>query len=352
MKWTATPFEGNDLPKVGLFFKNQFPGPGTYGSQSLFQWKIVDNYYMEGVLNLVKDDATIASTTSVTPKKLLVNQKELKAAEIGDTYTDSNYRRQGMFALLINKTREDAESKGIGFVYGTPNSQSLPGYEKKANFKLIPSAEVATYLLPLNIGYKLKNTPLKYFSNLLGAFSSVFLFTFYKIKSVLNGNSGFQAEKINELPENWDELWENSKNNYDFIFSRSKESINWRFFQNPNKYSFYLLKENGNPVGYIVTRYLLDEEGDSLVIADFLTIPGKEKALNTGFDHIVQEAYLNNVNFITTWCPNKGPFAESFEKFGFLNRSKVNIICYQNSTAEEINQCKNWHFTMSDSDNI
>lgn len=150
-KWTATPYSMDDLPKIAQFFKRQYQGMGTYGGSDLFYWKVVDNALMPGVINLVKDGDRIASTTSVTPKRLIVGGQEIAGAEIGDTYTDANYQRQGMFLLLINQSTQDALARGVQFVYGTPNTQSLPGYEAKANYLRIPSLQLTSLSLPINV---------------------------------------------------------------------------------------------------------------------------------------------------------------------------------------------------------
>ena len=117
LNWTINRFETDDLSKIRLFFKRLYTGMGDYGSIDLFNWKIQENYASTGIINLIKDDKEIVSTTSLTPKFLYFKGKKGIVAEIGDTYTDPNYQRKGMFSLLINQTRKDAETKGIPFIY-------------------------------------------------------------------------------------------------------------------------------------------------------------------------------------------------------------------------------------------
>ena len=57
-----------------------------------------------------------------------------------------NYQRKGLvLSMLINQTRKDAEDKHW-VCFSTPNKQSLPDYEKKANFKIINNINV--YSIP------------------------------------------------------------------------------------------------------------------------------------------------------------------------------------------------------------
>ena len=53
-KWLHTPFENKDLPNIGSFFKELYPGFDGYGSMGYFHWKIVANYLNPGIINLVK----------------------------------------------------------------------------------------------------------------------------------------------------------------------------------------------------------------------------------------------------------------------------------------------------------
>ncbi len=149
--WSTVPFEPYDLPKIASYFKKVYQGHGLYGNTDLFHWKIIDNYIRPGIINLVKEGDQIVSIASVTPKRLFLKGQEVLAAETGDNYTDPKYQRQGMFELLVKKSTQDALDVGISFIYGTPNSQSLPGYEKKANYKTIPEINIRLLALPVNV---------------------------------------------------------------------------------------------------------------------------------------------------------------------------------------------------------
>lgn len=151
-KWTSVPFTREDIPQLSRFFREVYTGFGSYGTMDLFQWKIIDNRVKPGIINLVKDGNRIVSVTSITPKELILKGENYPVAEIGDTYTDSDYQRQGMFALLINQSTRDAAKLGLSFIYGTPNHQSLPGYEKKANYKTMPALNVRSLIFPIDIG--------------------------------------------------------------------------------------------------------------------------------------------------------------------------------------------------------
>ena len=69
-EWTINKFEPDDLSKIRLFFKRLYTGMVAYGSMNLFNWKMQENYASTGIINLIKDETKIVSTTSLTPKFL------------------------------------------------------------------------------------------------------------------------------------------------------------------------------------------------------------------------------------------------------------------------------------------
>ena len=221
-KWSHIPYEQRDLSAIGLFFKELYTGSDEYGNMGFFNWKIVDNYIQPGIINLIKDGSRIASTTSITPKLLLYKNKVIKVAEIGDTYTHPDYWRQGMFSLLINQTRKDAENKDINFVYGTPNELSLPGYQKKANFDIIQNLHVRSLTFPVDIRSKVQKRSHWIFGNIIGSIFSILSFLFYKIKNIFFLlDKTIIVEEINKIPQDWNDFWNHAKEDYDFIINRT-----------------------------------------------------------------------------------------------------------------------------------
>ena len=352
-KWSHIPYERMDLPAIGLFFKELYMGQGDYGNMGFFHWKIVDNYIQPGVVNLIKDGNRIASTTSVTPKLLVYKGEIVNAAEIGDTYTHPDYWRQGMFSLLINQTRKDAEKKGINIVYGTPNKLSLPGYQKKANFDIIKNLHVRSMGFPVDIKPQIQKKSHWILGSIIGSTFSILSFMYFKIKNIFFFlDKSIVIEEINEVPQDWDDFWNEAKEGYDFIFNRNTRATTWRYLDNPNNYKLISLRKNEVLIGYLVFRVISAEEEKYIIIADYLTLPGEENALYIGINHIIERAYKVGSNHVNLWCVENSPYFRVFKKKGFFARDNIPVICYQNEFAQEINNCTSWHFAIGDSDNI
>jgi hypothetical protein len=351
--WVPVNYVKNDLPLIASFFKELYKGQGNYGDMGLFHWKIVDNYIQPGIINLIKDGNRIASTTSITPKLLIFKGNCITAAEIGDTFTHYDYSRQGMFAVLINQSRQDAENIGINFVYGTPNDLSLPGYQKKANFNILQNLKVNSLLFPINIRHSVQNKSHWIIGSISSSIFSMLSYIFYKTKKwMLLLDKSIVIENISKVPPDWDVFWQKAKVGYDFIFNKNTEAVNWRYFKSPNKYRVMALRKNETLIGYAVIRSIHSEIGTYVTLADFLTLPGEEKALYTAIHDIIEHAYKVGAINVNLWCDKNSRYYKLFKTSGFIERGTIPVISYNNKFTEQFNNCTSWHFTKADSDNI
>ena len=345
--------ENKDLFDIDLFFKKHFIGKFRYGTMGLFFWKIFKNPFNIGFVNLFKDDDKIIATTSITPKSLLIKQKEFLAAEIGDTYTDPNYQGQGFFSRLINYSRKNAYENDIRFVYGTPNNQSLPGYKKKANFDVIQSFNVRVLSLPIRIEVNLKSKTGWLLANIGDlAFNLINRLYLFLLSIFINTDSKYSVEECDIIPEDWDEFWSFASTNWNFIFNKDSTSILWRYFQNPEKYVLLTVRSSEKLVGYCVYRILHDESGTNLAIADYLFQKQHSSALNCCLKVIKSKALKMGVKSVFLWCDSNSPYYYLFRKNGFTYRSHIPLISYKDELFEELKAIDKIHFVMADSDNI
>lgn len=347
--WTASRFEINDLSLIGLFFKKQFNGVGRYGSMGFFDWKILKNYTKQGFVNLVKDGDRIASTTSITPKTVRLNNQDYIVAEIGDTFTDPNYQRQGMFSLLINRSREDAQKIGLDFIYGTPNAASLPGYEKKANFKVMENVQIALHQTRLDITKPLSQRAPWFLAKLASVFHQLLKSLVLRAKS---GLSEAVVEEVDELPNDWDDFWNELRDQHGYIMHRSRSALEWRFFTNPNIYHFLVVRLKGKIIGYLTYRVISGTDSRNLSIGDFAFLKGHEKAIHNALNSVYKTAFVLNIELVNSWSVAESPYHTEFIRTGLSQVSEIPLICYQSEFAERFKKCDSWHFTMSDTDNF
>jgi GNAT superfamily N-acetyltransferase len=353
-KWNAVPYQPLDLPAVARFFKRNYSGPGSYGSADLFHWKLSANVTAPGILNLVKDGDEIVCTMSVVPKKALFKGSGKVVAEIGDIYTEPAYQRQGMFALLARRSTADAEARGIHFIYGLPNQQALPGWEKRGNFKIMSGVQIKSLVVPLDIKPLLQKDSRWLMGHYASSLFLTMMWVYFAVrKAIVRIPASLTVEEVTAIPPGWGDFWDEAKAPFDFILSRDRETMHWRYFLNPNRYRFYILREGRRITGYLVYRIIFDPAVTVLVIADYLSLPGREKDLRMLLFKVIHDAAIAGVTKVNAWCTASSGYIDTFKGFGFIERSDIPIISFQNDYSRSLqDQFRRWHFTVGDSDNV
>jgi hypothetical protein len=349
----TTKLEKEELFKLDTFFKRQFSGSYRYGTMGYFFWKIFLNPFREGFVNLIKNGNDIAATTSITPKSLVLNQKLVSVAEIGDTYTDSLFQGRGYFSTLVNESCVKAELMGIELVYGTPNNQSLPAYLKKTKFKNITLFDIRSFNYLLRVDHILLPKVGRLFADLIDSFFRLLViahsfFLWYQS----SGKEFSKIEHLTDLPLDWDDFWNDCLGSWDFIFCRDVKSMSWRFFSNPEKYSFLVVRSIDRIVGYVVYKINSDLSQSTLVIADFLFLEGFETEFNSCLKLLRKIAIDKRLNSISLWCDNKSVYRVALKKSGFIVGSNFPVIFSNSEVFKGLGQSARIHFTLADSDNV
>jgi hypothetical protein len=89
-----------------------------------------------------------AAFYGVLPCMLRLNGTSIRAAQSADTMTHPRHRRGGLFVNLAERTYALAREKGIEVIFGFPNQNSLPGFNK-LRWKFLDTP-MQTFTLPAN----------------------------------------------------------------------------------------------------------------------------------------------------------------------------------------------------------
>ena len=333
---------------VDQFFKVQFKGNYRYGQMGYFYWKLLKNKTSNGFINSYIDKDKIIATTSIIPKTLLYKSKEYVVAEICDGFVDQNYQGKGLFVNLIKESKRDA--KNFYFIYGTPNYLSLPVFLNNTSFQKINFFEVYSFIYPLSIKKILR----KRIGNNLSSIINIPYKFFVKFEITLarfkyNFSKTYTYKQIDSLDQSFNKFWSKASTEWDFIFIRNREMLNWRFDENPKKYNKIIFKKDSSTIGYIV--YTNSYGDDSrIIIADFLFLKDHYKAFDYSLLILKEIALKKGISGISLWNSLHSGFTKILFKNRFYKNNEVPIIL-DNANNKKI-ECKNFHFTISDSDNI
>ena len=155
------------------------------------------------------------------------------------------------------------------------------------------------------------------------------------------------------LPVDWELFWDEARSNNDFLLSREREYLKWRYFDNPYRYHVLIARRMGRIRGYLVYRLIMDERMPTLRIADYLSAPGEASVLAGLLTRVIQAALEMGAVKVSAWCPSSNPHFRQFSAYGFQAGGEIPVICHQSAVARKIQQeCKIWHFSLGDSDNV
>lgn len=355
IRWQARSFEDADFEKASALRKLFLTEGGSQRRSceaEYYRWKLLANPAGVGLFHVADDGGQVVGITTITPKRIQLRGKPTLGAEIGDTFTHPDYQRQGMFSALVSLTREKASLARMEFIYGTPNDQSRPGYEKKLNFAQVPSSRVYNYVRPLNVAPVLSvHLGRPNVARLLAPVIGLAFHTVYRFRSP--GKKGVDISLVSEFPQDITDLFEHCASKYGWILRRDKEYLDWRFLANPDQYHIWIASREGKTAGYLVTREGHFGELRGGYLADFL--------VKEDFPEVFQELLFSaasslrsaGVDFLAAWAVKASLYQRILSRCGFLQLKPVPIICYKNDVGLQFVEGQHrWHFTISDSDNI
>jgi predicted N-acetyltransferase YhbS len=111
---------------------------------------------------LAKDSENdLAAYYGVFPMRMSIDGKDYLIAQSGDTMTAPEHQKKGLFTDLAKLTYKLAQEKGIQMVFGFPNKNSLPGFQKKLDWQFygcMQNFTIFNNVIPLcEISFKYKH---------------------------------------------------------------------------------------------------------------------------------------------------------------------------------------------------
>ena len=356
-KWLNKSFIKSDLSKIEELRRSFVdPSRGTWKrsiSTDYYHWKLIKNYLNTGILHVAEIEDTVVGMVSITPKSILYKGKKINSGELGDCFINPQHNQKGMFFSLLKSTKDAAHNKGIEFLYGTPNSVALPG-ERKAGYEIIPSSNIFNLVYPINVSSILSvKTDLEIIRKLLSPIISIYLKFLHLVNCLMFWKPKVAIESISEFPNEIDELFDKCSTNYDWIMERNKFYLDWRFTNNPDEYSMFLVKFDNIIIGYFIIKIGTWQKLKVGYVADYLIDPHYFKTSSSIMQHILSSFDDFNIDMISIWASIDCPFYRIAKKYGFLKFKPIPVICYKNKLGNKIiSSDLKWYFTMADSDNI
>jgi GNAT superfamily N-acetyltransferase len=316
-----------------------------------YLWKITRNPNGNGFISLAVNGSEIVGSTTITCKKVWLKGQWVRAGEIGDTFTDPNYQRQGIFTSLVKATRDRAIESGVRLIYGTPNSQSLPGYEKKCQFKRKDGLNLFLWLLPIKPVSSLGSAHRRSGGAVLKrTINSAAVATIRTLAG--NGKDVTDLAKPN-FNLAFDELGTKLRTRFDFMLCRDLEQLTFRLATNPERerYGVVSRKVNDQLSATLFYKTTAQQRMKVLFIADFY---GESfSAVRSVWKRAVQLAATEGYDLVATWAPLRFSLLAEMLPLPAIPVRRLEVIIDDHDLGSKALLDRGpWRFSVLDSDNI
>ena len=319
-----------------------------------WKWMFVDNPDNASIIWLAEHNGKIVGQYPAIIETLKVKDKIVKAAQLIDTMTHPEYRRQGVCSTLGKKALNEMENGGVQFVYCFPTQEVYPLHIKSG---WLDVCIFQVMIKPLNF----KNFLKKYFVsnrlllNIFTAGGNLAIKSFYRSKKVLGGDMS-KVREITRFGDQINHFWNkiSNSNDYNIIRIRDKKYLNWRYVDVPNAdYTIYVAEEGGKICGYIVLG-CRNENGLTMgYIYDIIALAGREDIIQCLIAKALEYFSAKEVDAIICKMIANKSYRKSFLRNGFIPRfgSKGRFIAYNTSTKLSdafFKNPKNWFIQQGD----
>jgi hypothetical protein len=278
---------------------------------------------------------------------MLVNGQEVLGAESGDTFTHPDFQRRGIFARLLTAAIESSYERGIRFVYGFPNLQSLPAAVKRTPYRV---ASLGLYNTVRVLDARaLLTGRLAGLSFLRWPLNMV-------IKAVSPGVGRPRDEGvavIEAFPDDFDTLWNRVAADYDIAVVKTRAYLTWRYLDNPQPYLVLLARDGaGGVAGYLVAARATEGSVPVLRIADYLTVRDDGVTFKKLVARLVALAGDEGAAVVSAVTVKGSYYHRLLTGQRFFTRREVVLLCTEGMVTGEAARQYRWHLPLGDSDNI
>lgn len=310
---------------------------------------------------VVEPGERIVSVCTVTPKRLWRGGKEQSWGEIGDTFTDAAFLRQGMFSALVNASRTRAQAAGFKIIYGLPNDNSLPGYVSKLNFQIKADLVLDTFSAILSTRALAARTLLAKVPGVRALLTAAPMIVASRgLAGIVSRWRMSPGVRISVSIERtfgaaYDELWTTVRGHLPNAQVRDARYLRWRFEQNPFPFVVLGARAAGRLVGYAATLTLnRDVHGGfaHTILSDWIYDPEVDGVTEALLGGTMRYAIDQKADVLSAMVSRSSPLRLPFNRLGFLHRPRqAPVIVHQNEEGLALlDDPSPWHFTWSDTD--
>ena len=356
------------LGKVVDFLNGFIPaGADPVWSVDSLKWKLGEsNPAGRGFLTCAVSEGKVVGVVSAVRKRLWIKGREVHGAEVGDTYTHPDFVRRrpangeppdflkhSIFGRLATETRIRAMNAGVRVIYGTPNANARPGWEKRLGYRAHPLIDNRSFIRPTAQGLVSRRG-----WGTAAAFSlgerivEPLLQTIWKS---VRRFGRYSVEPMTQADGELDQLWDCLKDQHPFSLVRDRAYFQHRFFESPlGIYQLFRISKNRRLEGVMAMRVFSTPWGKRYCcLADWLVDESNALLFPILAAHGVREHRRSEIDGFYLWCGNHRNLRAALRGIGFFRSSPSPVIFYQNEEGKElVDEISDLDFTLACSDNV
>lgn len=331
-------------------FKDCFDKNGSPKNDEKIRWQFLENPVNKQFVDIAidKEKNRVAAIYAIFPVQFQVNGNDYIGSQSLDTITDIDYRGKGLFTNLAKDVYEKASQNNIKLVYGFPNGNSIHGFAKKLDWRVLDP--VPFLFKPINTGYFTKKIKLlSWFPNIRIGFRN-------KVDKKIN----IKLKK--EFPEEVNKIWGKFSENILVSVKRNKEYLDWRYIQKPDEdYKIaHAYISDGSYIGFIVYCVKEKHGGKIAYIMEYIYDPKFTLQAENLMKFTINQIIKEKADCILSWCLEHSENYKHYRKRGFYTLPEkfrpielhFGVRCFDENLNKLIINRKNWYLSYSDSDTV
>lgn len=331
------------------------------------------------LIGIVKQNGKTVGAMGLLPVEMTFEGKVISGSQAVDLVVHPEFRRKGIFLAIGEFIANYAADRGIDIFYGFPNDPAHPGHLKYGWFDVY---KVPVLIKPMNFAkfansivekrktYEARARAKNRISRgVVRVAIQVYFgvnrsfFRMFNRDEVRDGNvDGLVIHPVSFFDDRIDAFWTKNARDHGLAVSRSKEYLNWRYFNKPgSKYTVYLIEEKSAIMGYIVLMSRDEKAMRVGYIVDIVCSTGRMSAAKLMILKALEHFTEENVDLVRTWMMDTSPIARKYSAIlranGFISPSRLinrpQLIARTNSprfSKAVIGDPENWFVTLGDSD--
>lgn len=329
MKYDIAVSDFDASPSLRAFFEqDKYRDRGA----EWLDWKFARNPHGLGITFLAMKNSEIVGFLGFAPRYFDIEDDRITSYQAVDGFITPSERGKGLFNLMVQNATDFFRSKESIFLFGRPNSDSIPAFLKK---DWVIMGNIRKYVYPLNFELLAKAVRRLRFLWPLGKIANYFHHHF-------NTNSQF-PEKVTPCPGN---IFDREFSMRLKLFGvRDADYLNWRFVSNPmaTYTNLYFNDETGNILGFCSLKIIRNV----VTIMDLVISHKYEICLQRLFEYL----FYNNISHICYFCLPDDYNARLLRKVGFWNfETSDKVIVFSNLELGELFSKSAFILSLGDSD--